>query len=307
MGEKSKLIGEYGEKSVENFLNLIGWSSLLKGITVDCVQQEEHGKKTHGIDFAFLYKSPLIDLVLKKVHISVKFTDKPYPNSPSSKFKEYFDDLASAIDCFQLSPKHHDWISNIQGFNSSENIGVLFWLSNDDSSYTNLIDKVNSIITPSNYNYDHFYLVDNERIEFIYQVILCARSYHEDYNYSFFYPETGKNINPLVKSDHGNILTVEYINSSILPLRLEAKNGSQTKLMLFSIHPFEKEDLKRLISLSQTLSKSWAAEILIAFNDYNQTRHVEDVNLAKSAFESTEFTKKISVINYTDNFRNLQF
>lgn len=306
MGEKSKLIGEFGEKSVENFLNLIGWSSHLKGVEFDCLQKD-HDKRTHGIDFAFLYKSPLVDLVLKKIYISVKFSEKPYPNSPNSKFKEYFEDLVSAIDCFQLSSKHHDWTNTIKGCNSTENIAVLFWLSNDNSSYTNLIDKVSSIITPSDYCYDQLYLVDNHRIEFLYQAIQCAKNYSEDYSYSFFYPETGKNLNPLVKSDHGHILPVEFINSSILPVRLEAKNRSQTKLILFSIDPFEKDGLKRLISLTQTLSKSWASEIIIAFSDFNQTKHIEEVNMAKSAFESIDFTKKIRVINFTENFRNLQF
>ena len=79
MGEKSKLIGEYGEISIENFLRLIGWGEIPRNIEFNC-SKEIHKKKTHGIDFYYSYLSPLTDSVLKRICVSVKFTDKAYPN-----------------------------------------------------------------------------------------------------------------------------------------------------------------------------------------------------------------------------------
>ncbi|MEX0813170.1 MAG: hypothetical protein WD048_13205 [Chitinophagales bacterium] len=305
MGEKSKLIGEYGERFVSNFLALIGWTETLKAIEFDCNNQE-HDKRTHGIDVAFNYQSPLVDLVFKKVLISVKFTAKPYPNSPKTKFKEYFEDLAKSIDCFRYSHIHKNWIKNAEPHIKSENIGVLFWLSNDEDTYDDLIEKVSDVLTPSNFNYDQIYLVDNNRADFIYKSISFAKKFSESYNYSFFYPETGKNINPSLKLDHGKILPVEYINSSIIPIRLESKSENKTKLILTCIDNFEEEDLKRLINLSQTLSKSWASEIIIGFPDYNETRHIQNVDIAKSSFTNEGITAKIKVVNYCNDYRNLQ-
>lgn len=38
MGEPSKTSGENGEKITEELLKLIGWSNLLKGVSVQCSQ-----------------------------------------------------------------------------------------------------------------------------------------------------------------------------------------------------------------------------------------------------------------------------
>ncbi|WP_295840875.1 hypothetical protein [uncultured Apibacter sp.] len=167
MGEKSKMIGEFGEKTVENFLKLIGWGEAPRNIEFNC-HKEKHEKGTHGLDFFFPYKSPLVDFVLKKINISVKFTDKPYPNSPNSTFKGYFKDLASTIECFKTSPEYKEIINPIKNYSKGEDIGVLFWLSNDPETYTDLISKIANSILPADYNYDNIYIVDNKRIDFIY-------------------------------------------------------------------------------------------------------------------------------------------
>jgi hypothetical protein len=305
MGEKSKLIGEYGEKSVENFLKLIGWRDSHNNIEFKC-SNENHKKKTHGLDFFFTYKSPLVDLVLKRVHISVKFTDKPYPNSPNSKFKEFYNDLASSIECFKISPESREITSSIKNYSRTEEIGVLFWLSNDEESYDDLISKIASATLSTEYNFDSLFVVDNKRIEFIYNCLNYSSSKFKDLDISFFYPNTGKNIIPTIKSDFGKILPVEYINSSIIPLRLEDKTNNKTTLALFTIERFSTEDLERLISLSKELSKSWSSEILILFPDYNELRNLKDVKIAKGYFEEENFTKNITVKSYKEDFKSLQ-
>lgn len=305
MGEKSKLIGEYGEKSVENFLKLIGWAKTHQNIEFACTK-ESHNKRTHGLDFFFTYKSPLVDLVLKKIHISVKFSDKPYPNSPSSTFKKHFEDLATAIECFKTSQQSREIISGIRDYTKSENVGLLFWLTNDETSYDDLIPKIANVRFSEDYNYDSLYIVDNKRIDFIYRSLKYAISRFRDSDITFFYPDTGKNIIPTTKKNFGKILPVEYINSSILPLRIEESATGKTTLALYTIEPFEIEDLKRLISLSKELSKSWPSKILILFPDYNEVRNSSEVRIAKSAFEEETFTEQISVESYNDNFKSLQ-
>lgn len=306
MGEKSKFIGETGEKTVENFLNLIGWNDTSKGIEFPCFDDLHNKERTHGLDFFFKYVSPLVDGVLKKINISVKFTDNAYPPSPNSKFKDHFVDLAESMECFRYSEKYAEITKTInEQYQTSENIGVLFWLSNENSVHEDITTKVANATLPSTYNFDSIYLVDNRKLEFIFSSITYARNIYKNYNLSFFYQDTGKNINPTIKKNFGKILPVEFINTSILPIRLENPSDNSTKLVLTCIDNFNIEDLKRLISLAQELTNSWSGDILIAFPDYNVTRHSKEVEIAKSSFESS-FTKNISVVSFYPNSKSLQ-
>lgn len=307
MGEKSKFIGETGEKTVENFLTLIGWGNASKGAEFPCFDSDNHNKeRTHGLDFYFNYVSPLVDGVLKKINISVKFTDKVYPNSPNAKFKEHFVDLVESMECFKFSDTYKQLTSAISEYYiSSENIGVLFWLSNENSVQEDIITKVSNSILPNTYAFDTVYLVDNKRLEFLYSSITYAKNIGNNFEMNFFYHDTGKNINPLVKRNYGTILPVEFINSSIIPIRLEDISNNSTKLILTCIDNFNIEDLKRLISLAQELTKSWPSDIIIAFPDYNEIRNSKDVVIAKSSFENN-FTKNINVVSYYPNSKSLQ-
>ncbi|WP_309607471.1 hypothetical protein [Flavobacterium sp.] len=312
MGEKSKLIGEYGEKSVENFLKLIGWGEPPKGNNFKCTNEAHISRKTkkqkqtHGIDFFYAYKSPLVDSVLKKVNISVKYSNEIYPNSPNSKFKEHFEDLVTAIECFKFAPESKEIIKSIKGYSNSEDIGVLFWLTNNSDSYNDLIPKLSGINLTTEFNYNSLYIVDNKRIDFIYLSLKYAISKFTNSDINFFYPDTGKNIIPTTKKNFGKILPVEFLNTSILPLRIEDEFSKQTTLALFTIDPFDGDDLKRLISLSQELSKSWPSKILICFPDYNEVNHSREVRIAKNNFEDAKFTNNISVESFNDNFKSLQ-
>ena len=156
------------------------------------------------------------------------------------------------------------------------------------------------------YNFDSIYIVDNKRIDFIYRCLKYAKSKFTNSDITFFYPDTGKNIIPTTKKNFGKILPIEYINSSILPLRIEEELTKTTTLALYTIEPFDIKDLKRLISLSKELSKSWPSKIVILFPDYNEVRNSSEVRIAKSAFEEETFTDQISVESYNDNFKSLQ-
>lgn len=306
MGEKSKFIGETGEKTVENFLNLIGWNDMSKGIEFPCFEDLHNKERTHGLDFFFKYLSPLMDGVLKKINVSVKFTDNEYPASPNSKFKEHFIDLAESMDCFRYSENFAEITKSINKlYQTSENIGVLFWLSNENSVHDEITSKVASAILPTTYNFDSIYLVDNKKLEFIFSSITFAKGINTTFNLSFFYQDTGKNINPTIKKNFGRILPVEFINSSVLPIRLENPKDNSTTLVLSCIDNFNIEDLKRLISLSQELTNSWSNDIIIAFPDYNVTRNSKEVEIAKSSFESS-FTKNINVVSFYPNSKSLQ-
>lgn len=68
MGEWSKKIGDYGEDTVRDFLNLIGWNANnhIKGKELQCndarhVNKKGEVKRTHGIDILYTYHCPLVD------------------------------------------------------------------------------------------------------------------------------------------------------------------------------------------------------------------------------------------------------
>lgn len=307
MGEKSRMIGEYGEKTVENFLKLIGWGEVPRNIQFECIKNENHEKTTHGIDFYFAYKSPLIDGILKSISVSVKFTSEPYPNSPNSVFKKHFEDLVHSIECFKHSKERKQIINNTKGYNMVEETGVLFFLSNSPESYDDLISKISNVNLKDDYLFDSVYLVDNQRIDFIFHSISFAQNYYpEEAEILFYYPDTGKNLIPLEKQNCGKILPVEYINASIIPMRVEELKTKQVTLMLFTIDPFSESDLIRLIALAQDLSKSWAGKITIAFPDYNELKHSQDVRIAKNAFVNSFITNNLDVVSYKNDFKSLQ-
>lgn len=306
MGEKSKIIGEFGEKTVENFLKMIGWGNAPKNIEFKCTLTKKHEKRTHGLDFFFSYKSPLVDSVLKSVNVSVKFTDKVYPNSPNSKFKEFFYDLVTAIECFKFTEDYSEIVSSNKGYSKTEDVGVLFWLSNNEGSYKDLISKVSTVQLNSDNKFHSFYVVDNNRIDFIYKSLVFSKLKFPNSEIQFYYPDTGKNLLPTQKQNYGSIMPVEYINTSILPLRVENKETGRTTLALFTVEPFELNDLKRLIGLAQDISKSWPSNVIIAFPDFNSLTYMNEIRIAKTSFENSKIIDGLEILSYNDSFKSLQ-
>jgi hypothetical protein len=309
MGEWSKTVGEFGEQTVANFLKIIGWTNAPSNLEIRCLNPESHSdsgsRSTHGIDFNFSYKSPLIDGVLKNVCVSVKYTSNKYPSSPSSTFKAYFQDLVYAIECFANSEMKRNITSHHTGVESIEDVGVIFWLSNDVGTYDDMISKVAGIQTLTSNKVNSILLVDNKRIEFIYSAIRFAKYKFPNHEIDFFYPSTGKNIIPTTKQSYGKILPVEYINASIIPIRIENMTSGNVHLLLFTIDLFSTMDLKRLIGLSQELCGSWTSSVYITFPDYDELLHKNEVRIVQSSFENKQIVKNLLVDSYKDNFKSI--
>lgn len=303
MGEWSKKVGEVGENIVQEFLSIIGWSDAQKGIELPCALQK-HNKSTHGIDYFLSLESQLIHRTLDHLVISVKFTSAPYPSSPATKFKEHFSDLAKTTECFKKSQLRKDSNSTASSVDQSRDIGVLFWLTNDGNSYTDVISKVATTRRIEDYNYDVIYLVDDNRISFIYDTMTYLKSTYPDSKLEFFYPNTGQNYSPSSRETSGPVLPVEYINASILPLKLTKPDGAKS-LVLSSVEEFHRDRLKKLIGLAQDISLDLTSGTLILFPDFNTLNHSNDVQSSKSGFRDKDFTKTITVSCYRDDFRGL--
>src|SRR5688572_5018720 len=257
MAEKSKKRGEFGEDIVERLLNLIGWGTLLKGIDFNCIKPLAHtistgGRNNHGIDFVYHCECPLFTGTQEFVLVSSKFTDK-YPPSPGTKFRTYLRDLAQALECFKKSPLKND-LSIFEKPHKSYT-GVIFWLDNGkENQYDDVIGRLNDFRVDNDLEFDSIYLVDNKRADFLYDTIMFAQNKFKGAT-EFVIPNTGHN-DPVTRKTSSPILPVQYINSSILPLKVVQKK-SQEILVLTVIDEFEEECLRRLISLAQQLTEGW--------------------------------------------------
>ena len=309
MGEWSKKIGEVGENIVGEFFGLIGWSDAQKGIELNCNRGERHGsenstKKTHGIDYFYSYESSLVDRTLDHLVISVKYKAEKYPSSPTTLFKSHFLDLAKTMECFKLSEVRQKASRNFSSVEKSRDIGVLFWLSNDTSDDQDIISKVANSKNLSEFNYGTIYLVDNKRLSFIFDSINYAKNINSTKSYEFFYPSTGRNINPTSRESSGRILPVEYINSSILLIKNIQSDGSFIFLVT-CIDEFHKDRLKRLIGLVHDITQNLTTHIKISFPDFDGLYHSNEVMEAKSGFKDKNFTDRIEVTSYRSDFRSL--
>ena len=306
MGENSKKIGEHGESYVEKILKAVGWSDLKKGIELKCSNESHVNKKrnplrTHGIDFQYSYISPLVDGQLNNVIVSVKNQD--YPNNPSQKFREFMKELATMIECYDCSEQKQNVTSNFH-CNSINDIGVLFWIEKDENSSSDLIKSVSSVRLDEIKN-NVIYVVDSRRAKFILEVMRFIKT-KNDCSYSFYYPLTGRNINPQNRNNIGKILPVEYLNSSIIPIKLEKKdNNKEITLLLATIDNFEAGDFMRLMGLAKDISTNLVGEVIIAFPNYDQLKHSNVVNELKQGFQDADFTKTVSVINYIHPINSL--
>ncbi|VDG96960.1 Uncharacterised protein [Lysinibacillus sphaericus] len=302
-GEKSKSSGEFGEKIVSNFFKLIGWSGVEEGITIECVFHEEHARpsKKHGIDAYFRYKSELMKSNTQEdVLVSIKHTANKYPSSPNSIFKSHLKDLAYAMECF---PYDKDYVgrklpSGIQDRNLS---GVIFWISQEDDDRTDLISKVCNFNNTDKIDYGPIYLVDNNKLSFLYNSIKYVQKHFDDYD--FEYHKTGFNNNPAEFHDYGKVLPVQLINTNILPIRFFEESSSG--IAVFLNEPFSEESLIKVVGFTKLISKDWPEKVYIFYSDYNKLTHSNIVERVRSNFTDTKFKSKIYVKSFIDSIATL--
>lgn len=308
MGEWSKKIGEEGEELVKEFFELIGWKNSLGGEDIQCFKGERHKtslneRKSHGIDRLFVSLSPLEDGRLNNLVVSVKHKDKTYPSSPNSLFKKHFLDLTSALECFKHSDLRKRNSESHVGVSNISDVGVLFWITQEDEEGENIVAKLTNCRGLDEFKYETVYLIDNQKAAFIYDTLQYLKLTKNHSKIEFFYPQTGKNINPITRKSSGGVLPVEFINSNVLLLKTDHER--KKTLAISTVDRFTIGNLKRLIGLAQVLSSDLSYSIEILFPDYVKNRHENSVKEAKSSFLDIDFTSGIKVASYNADFRGL--
>jgi hypothetical protein len=312
MGEWSKKVGEAGEGIASEFLRMIGWGAAQHGVELPCVRSEAHkvsdsGRRTHGIDYLFPYRSPLVDGIGQNLVVSVKFSVEPYhKKNPRKVFFEHFTDLAHTLECFKNSEARRELSKTVPGVSRTQDIGVLLWINNDKQGNGDVIGLLHKVNLPETLIYEAIYVVDNKRAQFVFDSVNFARHIANGCDVTFFYADTGKNVNPLSKVNHGLLLPVEYVNSSVLALRLADKASPKRVLLLSTLETFSEDGLKRLLGLAQSLSQDWCSKVILAFPDYDPLNHSNVVQTAKACFPSGNFVDGIEVDCYDEDFRTLR-
>lgn len=306
MSEISKKRGEFGEKVTEHLLQMIGWETLLANREIECYRPSDHAitykdRKDHGIDFIYKYDCPLFSDTEMFVLVSSKINEE-YPSNPSGKFKSHLRDVAYATECFKksnLRSKIKKQNANYQFRHSS----VVFWIDNK-SEYDDVIERLTDFRVEEDLEFETTYLVDNRRADFLFATIDFVKNKFTNYEMHFFHPSTGFNVSARQRLNSSKILPVQYINSSVLPIRIFKEN--EECLILSCIDNFESEYLQKLINLAQKLTNNWSQKVYILFPEYNLDTHKDKVDDVKLGFKDQNFVSKIIISSYNPNFRNIE-
>lgn len=313
MGEKSKNIGEKGEKIVGGFLKLIGWEPHQKGTPIDC-HREKHDTATHGIDYSFTYKCPLHIETLEHVLMSVKYSDDPYPISSKTDykglktvFKEHLTDIAHTVECFKKSSVRAEINKHHKGVKKSKETGVLFWLNDNDANInTGIIAELSKTRIDRSLIFDTVHLIDNKRINELQTSLLFVKNhYGESATITFDYFSTGHNISLNDRITNGKIMPVQYLSSPIIPLRAEI-DDSEKVLNLISFDDFSINGLKRILNLAHNYVLSYQMKTVIIFPNFNPTQVIEnEISAIKAGFKENDFAQNIEILSFKPNHRNL--
>lgn len=297
MGEYSKRVGEVGENVVADFLKLIGWENPLRNDDIESIDTDFR-KRTNGIDGYFHYINPMVSGTIENIIYSSKYSTDPYPVSQVvTQFKERYLELAKAIESFKKSELKQNTINLHQNIDTHFDRGILFWLNNSGTGENDLISRLSRIELSTGVNHDGIFLVDNKRIEFIYDSICFAQLKYRYHDIDFVYFNNGLN-NDDRNPRNGKIMPVQYINSSIVPLR--ASKDNETVIIINAIDNFDKDDLMKYMGIAKNIGCNAQGATLICFPDYSETEHLPTVNNIKQIFNDASFTSQLEVTNYNN-------
>ncbi len=310
MGEWSKSIGEKGEKIVKFvFEDILEFNSLIENSSIDCIKGEQHkdktaqkNKSTHGIDGLIYLESQIEDALLDTVVISSKYTTK-YPQNPKSLFKSHLKDLAFTVECFKNSKVNSDINQKFNSVNKTELTGILVWLSNEDDIDFDLNSKVNSVTIDSELIFDKIILLDNSKVNFLFQSIYRVKEVYGKENVSFVYHNSSLNFNSLQSFTYGKTFPINYFYSDIIPMRVE--KGNSVYFILFINDDFSIENFSQILSFAKTFDHLNSIEKTIIsyknFDDLNNEKSIKDVLVN---FQNYSLNKNLLVKKFPIDYRN---
>ena len=311
MGEWSKSIGEKGEKIV-NFIfeDILQFNSLQEGSTIQCNNNTEHKRKsakkertTHGLDGLLYSESPIEDGLLDTVVISSKYTSN-YPKNPKAKFKEHLKDLAHTIECFKNSKTNNEINQKFNTVTKTEITGILVWLSNGDESNYEIASKVTNSTIDNSLIFDKIILLDNNKINFLYESIYKTIKLNSKQKVSFAYHNSSLNHYGLRSHYYGTSFPINYLFSDIIPLRIE--NNNEVYLTIFINDDFSKDNFPQILSFAMTFDHLNSIEkTIINFTQYDNLTNENIVKDILTNFPKYKFEDNLYIKKFPSDYRDL--
>lgn len=293
MGEASKTSGENGEKMTEEILKMIGWSNLLKGVSVPCNNKKHDRKNTHGNDFVFFYDNPLHDSRTDIVYVSSKNVKDGYPKGDQgvrTELKKHLCELDEIVSCSRISSEISQKLQTFQGRRQKKHIGLLVWLHGDRKTLEKDIKPALSNIQLDLSSNCPLYLLDMSRASFIKEAISHFRAIKQGKDYSFYYPKLG-NVIASADERYGDILPIELLASDLIPIRFML--GERPSLCLYVKQAFSEESLKKICSLALDFSDGWVEDIFIGFESYHPADDKQEKDAVLMAYQGRNASIKV--------------
>jgi len=313
MGELSKSIGEKGEK-ISKFLfeEILGYPNLESGITLNCIHEVKHkrhnskgGRRTHGIDGFISYKSPVEDEALDLVIMSSKYTKAIYPSTNITKttFKDHLKDLTQTFECFKNSELRNINLKKFSGVKKSYTTGILVWLSEEAPNETSIIGEISNSIIEFEIAFDSVIIVDNARINFLYNSIFTTKRLEGKENVDIVYINNSLNPNSFAEEPFGKIFPIQYLYSDIIPLRI-FKDG-KVELHIFLNLEIDNFTTEQIIGLASTINNLGAIDkTIINFKNYSSLEHEAIVKDALRKFKQFQLDKNFIIQKFPKDFKN---
>ncbi|MEC5174744.1 hypothetical protein [Chryseobacterium nepalense] len=310
MGEWSRSIGEKGEKIVKFlFEEILNFNSLVENQTIICVKGDKHKlsgtekRNTHGIDGLIYNQSPVEDSLLDIGIISSKYTALEYPNSPSSQFKVYLKDLAYTIECFNKSKIKSDINFNFNSITKSEIIGILVWLSNKSDASFDIVSKVDSILIDSDLNFDKIILLDNNKVNFLYESIYKTKEIFKTEYVDFVYHNSSLNFNSMQENSYGKPFPLNYLYSDIIPLRVE-DNGN-VNLIIYINDDYNSEHFEQILNFAKLFDHlNTLDKVIIRYKRYDYLENESSVKERLINFSNYRLNENLVIQKFPSDFRN---
>lgn len=307
MGEWSKTLGEEGER-ISKFLfeEILGINSLEENITLNCKFGEKHKRKeakgnrqTHGLDGLYYIKSPLEDELLDVAIVSTKYPNE-YPKNPRSKFLAYLKDLSEAIECFKLSEKCNTINQAYSDVTKSNYTGILVWLSNSDLVTDEILPKISKTQVPSDLEFEKVIVIDNSRINFLYQTIFKTKEKRSKVEY--VYHDTSLNTTSLNDLSYGSIFPINYLYSDIIILRIE--ENSNVEFLIFINDNFDSNNFEQVLSFSKSFNHLNAVDkTTIGYLTYDKLSDENIVKSTLSKFSNYKLNENLFIQKFPLDFR----
>jgi len=311
MGEWSKSIGEKGEKIVKFvFEEILNYNSLQENNSINCNKGTKHkdasaknNKTTHGVDGLVTYKSPLEDYTLDIGIISSKYVSDEYPKYPSTLFKSHIKDLAYTLECFNYSKEKSNLNQSFTGVNKTDIFGVLVWLSNKSPINFDLSAVVSKVQIDSELVFDKIILLDNNKVNFLYESIFRTKENFGVSNVDFVYHNSGLNFASIHEYSFGKIFPLNYLYSDIIPLRIQ--NGKEIEFRIFINDDYSEEQFSQILTFAKSFDHlSSTDRTVLYFKTYDYLINENSIKQTLSNFPTFTLNENLLVKKFPSDFRN---